>query len=587
MERTEQLLALLQEQKIIDAAKAGEIQQAILKDKKDLSSFLISSQIISEEKLTALKAVLYNLPYIDLTNTEVPEKTLNFLPEDIANTYKVVCFNRENQVLQVGLVEPNLRAMEAINFLATDEKLEVQYFLISNTNWQKIFKQYQKMEEEVSSALEVKAKEDGEELVTIKSESDSEDLNSADINSAPVSRIVSVIIRHAVEARASDIHVEPYAQESRIRYRIDGILHTSLALPKSIHNSIIARIKVMAKLKLDETRVPQDGRIRLIVNGKEIDFRVSTLPLANSEKIVMRILDVSKGAPDLEALGFNKLALRRIADGITKTSGILLVTGPTGSGKSTTLYALLNILNKEGVNISTLEDPIEYELKGINQSQVRPKIGFSFANGLRSLLRQDPNIIMVGEVRDEETAELSINAALTGHLVLSTLHTNDALGAIFRLLDMKIERFLLSSTLRTLVAQRLARRLCENCKQAVAPTPEIKQTVTAELQKAPFNIVKEELPELTSLDDPTGQYKIYKAVGCPRCENTGYLGRVALSEVIEISEQVRELIDNGEKGFGIETIKKIQDFLAIKQDGIIKVLQGKTTMEEVMRVIET
>lgn len=587
MEKTEQLLALLQEQKIIDAAKAEEIKQTVLKDKKDLDYFLISNQIISEEKLAELKAALYNLPYIDLTNTEVSEKILNFLPEDIANTYKVVCFSLENKILKVGLVEPNLRAMEAVNFLATDEKLEVQYFLISNTNWQKIFKQYQKIEEEVSSALEVKAKEDGEELVTVKPENDSEDLNSADINSAPVSRIVSVVIRHAVEARASDIHIEPFAQESRIRYRIDGILHTSLTLPKSIHNSIIARIKVMAKLKLDETRIPQDGRIRLLVNGKEIDFRVSTLPLANSEKVVMRILDVSKGAPGLEELGFNKLALKRISDGITKTSGIFLVTGPTGSGKSTTLYALLNLLNKDGVNISTLEDPIEYEIKGLNQSQVRPKIGFSFANGLRSLLRQDPNIIMVGEIRDEETAELSINAALTGHLVLSTLHTNDALGAIFRLLDMKIERFLLSSTLRTLVAQRLARRLCENCKQEVAPTQEVKESIMTELKKAPFNVIKEELPELISLDDPTAQYKIYKAVGCPRCENTGYLGRVAIAEVIEINEAVRAMIDNSDKNFGIEAIKKNEDFLEIKQDGIIKVLQGRTTMEEVIRVIES
>ena len=582
MDKTEQLLALLQEQKIIDAARAEEIKQTIVKDKKDLGSFLISSEIVNEEKLAELKAQLYNLPYLDLTNVEVPEKTLNFLPEDIANHYKVICFSRESQVLKVGLVEPNLKAMEAINFLANDERLQVQYFLISNSNWQKIFKQYQKMEEEVSSALEVKAKEDSEELVTVKQDSDSEDLNSADINSAPVSRIVSVIIRHAVEARASDIHIEPFAQESRIRYRIDGILHTSLTLPKSIHNSIIARIKVMAKLKLDETRVPQDGRIRLLVNGKEIDFRVSTLPLANSEKVVMRILDQEKGVQTLD-----KIALRRIMDGIAKTSGIFLVTGPTGSGKSTTLYALLNLLNKEGVNISTLEDPIEYEIKGLNQSQVRPKIGFSFANGLRSLLRQDPNIIMVGEVRDEETAELSINAALTGHLVLSTLHTNDALGAVFRLLDMKIERFLLSSTLRTLVAQRLARRLCENCKQEVAPTAEVKETIIAELKKSPLNIVKDELPDLVAIDDPLANYKIYKAVGCPRCENTGYLGRISISEVIEINDQVRELIDSGDRSFNIEAIKKIEDFLAIKQDGIIKVLQGRTTMEEVLRVIES
>ena len=585
MDKTEKLLGLLLEHQLITADKAEEIRTALAKSKEDPESYLLNQKIIEIEKLTEIKAALYNLPYADLTNTEVPEVILTFLPEEIAKTYKVVCFARDNKELKVGLVEPNLKAMEAVTFLATDEKLQVQYFLISSASWQKIFKQYQKIEEEVSSALEVKAKEEGEELVAVKTES--EDLDSEEINSAPVSRIVSVIIRHAVEARASDIHIEPYAQESRVRYRIDGILHTSLTLPKSIHKAIIARIKVMAKLKLDETRIPQDGRIRLVVNDQEIDFRVSTLPLANNEKVVMRILDVSKGAPGLEELGFNKLALRRIASGVTKTSGIFLVTGPTGSGKSTTLYSILNILNKEGVNISTLEDPIEYEIKGINQSQVRPKIGFSFANGLRSLLRQDPNIIMVGEIRDEETAELSINAALTGHLVLSTLHTNDALGALFRLVDMKIERFLLSSTLKTVVAQRLARHLCENCKQETKLTADAIKDISAELKGVPPIVIKEELPELISPDDPTATYKVYKAVGCARCENTGYLGRFSIAEVIEIDERLREMIDNGDKNLNIETVRKLQDFCSIKQDGVIKVLQGKTTMEEVLRVIES
>ena len=301
----------------------------------------------------------------------------------------------------------------------------------------------------------------------------------------------------------------------------------------------------------------------------------------------MRILDVSKGAPTLEGLGFSKLALRRMQDGIKKTNGIFLVTGPTGSGKSTTLYAVLNILNQEGVNISTLEDPIEYELKGINQSQIRPKIGFTFANGLRSLLRQDPNIIMVGEVRDEETAELSINAALTGHLVLSTLHTNDALGAVFRLLDMKIERFLLASTLKTVVAQRLARRLCTYCKKETDLSSVESTDILKELEGTPANIIKEELPNLTSLQDFSKQYKTYKAVGCQHCENTGYSSRVAISEVIEINENIREMINNNDKNFNIEAIKKNEDFVSIKQDGIIKVLQGATTLEEIFRVIES
>ncbi|HBA36674.1 TPA: hypothetical protein DCZ15_02245 [Candidatus Falkowbacteria bacterium] len=585
MDKNEQLLSLLQAKKIISADKAAEIKKLILKNKESLSSFLVGQKIIDEEKLTEFRAEVFNLPYYNLTNEEVPEAILNFLPEEIAKTYKIVCFGREEKVLKIGLVEPNLKAMEAINFLTADDKSQVKYFLVSAAGWQKVFKQYQKIEQEISSALEVKAKEEGEELVTVKT--DSEEVSAEDINSAPVSRIVSVIIRHAVEARASDIHIEPYANDSRVRYRIDGILHTSLSLPKSVHNAIIARIKVLAKLKLDETRIPQDGRIRLVVNNREVDFRISTLPLVNREKVVMRILDTSKGAPSLEQLGFNKLALRRIEEGSKKTSGIFLVTGPTGSGKTTTLYAMLNILNQEGVNISTLEDPIEYEIKGINQSQVRPKIGFSFASGLRSILRQDPNIIMVGEIRDEETAELSIHSSLTGHLVLSTLHTNDALGAVFRLLDMKIERFLLASTLKTVIAQRLARRLCPHCKKETKLSPDAIAEMTAELQNAPAEVIKQELSEFSTPEQALAKYKIFQAVGCPRCENTGYSDRVAIAEVIEINDALRELINNGDQNLNIEAVKKTEEFLSIKQDGVLKVLQGQTSWEEVLRVVES
>ncbi|MFA5131437.1 MAG: GspE/PulE family protein [Patescibacteria group bacterium] len=585
MDKIDQLLSLLQSKNLIPAEKISEIKTAIKKDNTDLESYLVRHNLIEEEKLTAVKAELNGLPYYSLLSEEVPENILKFLPEEIAKTYHIICFGREDKSIKVGLLEPDIRSMEAVNFLAADEKLQVQYYLISNSSYQKVFKQYQKLEEEISTALEVKAKEEGEELIAVKG--DDEGVSAEDINSAPVSRIVSVIIRHAVEARASDIHIEPFEKESRVRYRIDGILHTSLTLPKSIHNAIIARIKVLAKLKLDETRVPQDGRIRLLVSNHEVDFRVSTLPLASQEKVVMRILDTAKGAPTLEGLGFSKLALRRISTGIKKTSGIFLVTGPTGSGKTTTLYAVLNILNQDDVNISTLEDPIEYEMKGVNQSQIRPKIGFSFASGLRSLLRQDPNIIMVGEIRDEETAELSIHASLTGHLVLSTLHTNDALGAIFRLLDMKIERFLLSSTLRTVVAQRLARRLCDYCKQPVELSSDANQEIKDELKTAPLNIVKEELPEFNTAEDVFEKYKVYKAVGCPRCENTGYSSRVAIMEVIEINESLQEMINIGSKDLNIEAVKKTEDFISIKQDGIIKVLQGLTTMEEILRVIES
>ena len=568
----------------LTAEKAKEIENEITAKGVNLENFLLENKIVNEEQITEARAQIAGMPYFNLLEKEVPEAILNFLPEEIAQTYKIICFAKEGREIKIGMVEPNLKAMEAVNFLAAEGKFKVEYYIISVSSFKKTFKQYQKIEEEISSALQVKAEEDGDELIEVDSSIDN--ISSDEINSAPVSRIVAVIIRHAVEARASDIHIEPYAKESRVRYRIDGILHTSLVLPKSIHNAVIARIKVLAKLKLDETRVPQDGRIRLVVSNREIDFRVSTLPLASQEKVVMRILDTVAGVQTLENLGFNKLALTRIKDGIKKTSGMVLVTGPTGSGKTTTLYSTLDILNKEGVNISTLEDPIEYEIKGINQSQVKPRIGFSFANGLRSLLRQDPDIIMVGEIRDEETAELSIHASLTGHLVLSTLHTNDAIGAVLRLLDMKVERFLLASTLKVIVAQRLARRLCTHCKQEVQLSDEAKEEIKAELVSLPADIIKSELPDF-SIDNMFEKYKIYKPVGCPRCENTGYSGRVSIAEVVEINDELKEIINAGEENLNEAVVRKTEDFISIKQDGMIKVLQGVTNLEEVLRVIES
>ncbi|MDD2354261.1 MAG: ATPase, T2SS/T4P/T4SS family [Patescibacteria group bacterium] len=568
----------------LTAEKAKEIENEITAKGVNLENFLLENKIVNEEQITEARAQIAGMPYFNLLEKEVPEAILNFLPEEIAQTYKIICFAKEGREIKIGMVEPNLKAMEAVNFLAAEGKFKVEYYIVSVSSFKKTFKQYQKIEEEISSALQVKAEEDGDELIEVDSSIDN--ISSDEINSAPVSRIVAVIIRHAVEARASDIHIEPYAKESRVRYRIDGILHTSLVLPKSIHNAVIARIKVLAKLKLDETRVPQDGRIRLVVSSREIDFRVSTLPLASQEKVVMRILDTVAGVQTLENLGFNKLALTRIKDGIKKTSGMVLVTGPTGSGKTTTLYSTLDILNKEGVNISTLEDPIEYEIKGINQSQVKPRIGFSFANGLRSLLRQDPDIIMVGEIRDEETAELSIHASLTGHLVLSTLHTNDAIGAVLRLLDMKVERFLLASTLKVIVAQRLARRLCTHCKQEVQLSDEAKEEIKAELVSLPADIIKSELSDF-SIDNMFEKYKIYKPVGCPRCENTGYSGRVSISEVVEINDELKEIINAGEENLNEEVVRKTENFISIKQDGMIKVLQGVTNLEEILRVIES
>ncbi len=581
MEKQEKFLSFLEKKQILNQEQLNNIKEKIQDKKFDLESFVIKEKILEEEELTKQRAEFHNLEYMNLIDFEVKEDALNFLPQEIADNYRIVCFDKKPEKIKIGLIEPNFKAFEAVNFLAMDEGLSVEYYIVSKTALNKTLKQYQKIEKEVSSALEIKAQEDDLEF-----SEKPEDILEQDISSAPISRIVSVIIRHAVESKASDIHVEPLEKESRVRYRVDGVLHTSLSLPRSVHNAVIARIKVLAKLKLDETRIPQDGRIRLVVNKRDVDFRISTMPLSNTEKVVMRILDTAEGTPSLKDLGFNKVNLKVLEEGIKKTSGILLSTGPTGSGKTTTLYSLLSILNKEGVNISTLEDPIEYEMKGINQSQVRSKIGFSFANGLRSILRQDPNIIMVGEIRDEETAELAIHAALTGHLVLSTLHTNDSLGAIFRLMDMKIEPFLLASTLRTIVAQRLARKICTACRQERKYTKNEADKIIENLKTLDFNYIKEELPSLNNLED-IRNWKTYKAVGCSRCEDTGYAGRLAIGETINVVESLSEMISEKSNDLNLEAVKKTQNFVSLYQDGSIKTLKGATTFEEVLRVIES
>ncbi len=580
MENQEKFLSFLQSKQALNEEQKNTILEKVQDKNFNLESFIVKEKFIDEESLTELKAKFHNLAYINLVDYNIKEDSLNFLPQEIANNYKIVCFEKKPDKVKVGMLEPNFKAFEAINFLAIGESLSAEYFIISKTSLNRTLKQYQKIEEEVSSALEIKAQEDDLQVSEV-----SEDISTENISSAPISRIVSVLIRHAVEARASDIHIEPVDNESRIRYRVDGILHTSLTLPRSVHNSVVARIKVLAKLKLDETRVPQDGRIRLVVNKRDVDFRISTMPLSNNEKVVLRILDTAEGTPSLKDLGFNKINFQVLQEGIKKTSGILLSTGPTGSGKTTTLYSLLSILNKDSVNISTLEDPIEYEMKGVNQSQVRSSVGYTFASGLRSILRQDPDVIMVGEIRDEETAELAIHAALTGHLVLSTLHTNDSLGAIFRLMDMNIEPFLLGSTLRTVVAQRLSRKLCTACRQERNYTQDEADKIINTLKSLDFSYINEELPDLKTLED-IRHWKTYKAVGCTRCEDTGYAGRLAIGEAINIVDSLAEMISNKSSDLNIEAVKKTQKFVSLHQDGSIKVLKGYTTLEEVLRVIE-
>lgn len=584
MYKPEELLALLEKKNIITSVKAGEIRTALDKKEIVLEPFLLKNKLVDSEHLVEAKAELYSLGYKNLQAETIKDEALNFLSRDIARNYSVVCFFKDTTVVRIGLVHYDLKAMEAVSFLAKGQNLRVEYSLISDKSFREVLHKYDKLEEEVSTALEVKAKEKGaDELITI--EDKSEVLKEEDVNSAPVARIVSVIIRHAVESRASDIHIEPFLNESRVRYRIDGILHNSLILPKSIHNSVVARIKVLAKLKLDETRIPQDGHIRLIIDSREIDFRVSTLPLGSIEKVELRILDQAKNLTNLEDLGFNKHVYNVLKESIKKTSGIILMTGPTGSGKTSTLYSIITVLNKETVNISTLEDPIEYQIKGVNQSQIRPELGFDFATGLRSFLRQDPNIIMVGEIRDEETSELAVHAGLTGHLVLSTLHTNDALGSVFRLLDMKVEPFLLASTLRLVVAQRLVRKLCPYCKKEGKLPEKVLSEMVAIMSTLPLETFQAENLNINSFEDIRTS-KFYEPVGCTRCSNTGYLDRLAIAEAVVINEEIKDLIINRRNDLNNDSLRHSQLFVSLKQDGIFKVLAGLTSIDEVLRVVE-
>jgi type IV pilus assembly protein PilB len=552
---------------------------------KAIEDILVEQKVLNIEKIVEIKAEIAKLLYQDISNLVISEEALNTIPLEVAENYRLACFSKAGNNIKIGLTDPyNSQAIEAVNFLVKEQGLKVEYYLISVDNLRKIFNQYKDLEKEVSTALETKDRETKKRRQTVEISEDEPTLQEG-AETAPVVRIVSVIIRHAVEEKASDIHIEPMQKQTRVRYRIDGLLRTSLILPKSIHASIVGRIKVLAKLKLDETRIPQDGRIRLPVNKKEIDFRISIMPLMGEEKVVMRILDLGKGIPKLEKLGYSHKALKTIKRNIRKTFGLFLVTGPTGSGKSTTLASVLEMLNKEDVNIATLEDPVEYYIKGANQSQIRPGIKYNFANGLRSLLRQDPDIIMVGEIRDDETAELSINAGLTGHFVLSTLHTNNAIDIVPRLIDMNVEPYLLGSTLNTVVGQRLVRKVCPNCKKKMKIAPDLLAEIKTELEKIPTKILSERLKGIKSVSD-VNESSFYEGSGCPHCRGTGYKGRIAIVEIMDITDAIKEIIMDSSKILYEKDVVEDQGFVTMKQDGIIKALQEITTIQEVLRVIQ-
>ncbi|MBU2575940.1 GspE/PulE family protein [Patescibacteria group bacterium] len=566
-------LQFLQKKGLVSESDAESLTKKYEEGENSLDVILVESKKIDEETLLAQKSEFYNLPSVELEKKAATKDVQGLFPKEVIANYHIVPFEKEDDTVRIAMVNPeNLKAREAVDFLARQKGWNTQFYVTTEKGFKHAYEQYSgNLHLEVSEALEFtdQSKEEQKEE-KIKTNKELEEV----VKSAPVSKMVSVILRHAVEGGASDVHIEPQDEETRVRYRIDGDLHSTLSLPKYIHNSIISRIKVLANLKLDETRKPQDGRIHMNIEDKQIDFRVSTLPLIGTEKIVMRILDVTRGAPTLEALGFMGRNFEVIKSHINKPNGMFLVTGPTGSGKSTTLFSALSLLNEEKVNIVTLEDPVEYYLPGVNQSQIRPEVEFTFATGLRSILRQDPDIIMVGEIRDNETASLAVQAALTGHIVLSTLHTSNAVGAIPRLLDMKVEQFLLATTINIVQAQRLVRKTCEYCKKEYKPADNLAQKAKEILSTVPDKYLYKGISR--------DKLIFYKGEGCSKCGDFGYSGRLSVSEVIENTRQMQDIIAKGFDRTSVDKELVNQGFISMMQDGIMKVLLGLTTADEVV-----
>ena len=549
--------------------KTGKTEEDIILDKK----------IVTEDFLFDLKSKILGISLKKINANQTPSDVLEIIPEEASVNYKMISFAKTGNSVQVGMVYPeDIAAQNALRFLANQENFTYQVYLITPGNLLSLLKQRKNISTETKKALE--------ELGGAPYESPEKFLNGSEKKSsieaiaeeAPIIKMVLVILRHAIEGNASDVHIEPGRDKLVVRFRLNGILHPSLFLPLSVHPAVVARIKILSGLKIDENRVPQDGRFSTKINNADIDFRVATFPTLYGEKVEIRVLDPSTGLRSFEDLGLKGRSLEVVKAAIKKPYGMILFTGPTGSGKTTTQYAILRILNQDSVNIVTIEDPIEYSIAGINQSQVKPEIGYTFANGLRQILRQDPNIIMVGEVRDEETASLVINAALTGHIVLSTLHTNSSVGVIPRLIDMGVRPFLIPSTLRVVISQRLIRTLCPRCKIKSRPAEKMKSYILEKVKSMP-TAVKNGI----KIEDPL---LVYAVKGCEVCNFTGYAGRMGLFEVLSMSDEIAELIQNNPLESLIYKAAQKQGMLTMEQEGVLKVLSGQTTIEEVIRTTQ-
>lgn len=564
---------------------------------KSIESLLMENGTVTELDLVRIKAEIFNIPFIDLSEVVVDEKTLDLLPYETMQKYKMVVFETEGMMAKLAMSDPF--DVQAINY-AKEKLNQFKRFDIYIAPRDQVLALLDRnrastIGEEIEESLEEVEMETTEIEDTGATEAD-----EANLAHAPVAKIVSTIIEFAAKLNASDIHIEPLENRTRVRYRVHGILVEKLSLPKSIHPSLIARIKIMTKtMKIDVKRAPQDGRIPMKYRDKSFDLRVSTLPAIYGEKVVMRLLEKGGKVPHLEESGLRGPGYKTYTEALHVTVGVILITGPTGSGKTQTLASSMFLINNDKVNIITLEDPVEIRIEGVNQVQINPQAGLTFASGLRSILRQDPNIIMVGEIRDVETAQLAVQAALTGHLVLATLHTNSAAAALPRLVDMGIENYLLASTLKAVVAQRLVRTVCKNCITAYPMLPEVAEEINHVLASIDGFNVQEYLTIRAKQGNVPPYFKppevtngvitpyLYKGKGCDKCNNQGYSGRTGIFEVLPMTESIGRLLMKNKTTSEIETEACKNGMITMLQDGYLKALEGHTTIEEVQRVITT
>lgn len=572
--KEENLKAILLENGILDEKEFASVRGFATRTKKSISRVLVEKNYISDENLSQLIADFLKVPYVNLSDMRIPREILFQIPQIVAQRRRVIVFDKNDKVAKIALVDPN--DLETINFVRKKIGLDIEIYLASDKSFRKALSGYKRsLKGEFNKIIQ-------ENLSKVKTPSAEKMDTEKFAQELPIIRVVDTLIDFAVSQDASDVHFEPLSEGILVRYRIDGILHDMMTLPKEIQPLLVARVKILANLKIDEHRKAQDGRFRVNSNYEAIAARVSIVPTYNGEKVVMRLLSEEVREFSLEELGLRGKSLERVNRSIQRPHGMVLATGPTGSGKTTTLYTIINIINKEGININTIEDPIEYSIDRVNQTQVDPKVGVKFSTGLRSLLRQDPDVIMIGEIRDSETARIGVNAAMTGHLVLSSLHTNDAPGALPRLLDMGIEAFLVASTVNVIIAQRLVRQICQTCITSYKLDPKEAEHLEKQIDAPALLDVLRREGAITKQDLKSLMF--YRGKGCNSCNNTGYKGRIGIYEVLEVDDVIRDLIVRHTDAGTIKTQGKDLGMIEMFHDGFIKAVNGETTIEEILRV---